>query len=350
MTMSSRMISLAWICFLTMVLAVIPAGCKSPPPQATKLGINLDPCIKKVDVTLTQGATTQTQTSDNPGSPEFTDFDWGKPIAVKIAVVEMKPGCESSIAKGDVYYFNGVVPSPGGAVTLAAADLPNLYRPNDVPKTGKVYGGVCKTKDRGPGIALGVDLSGASGDCTKTCWEQWIKPQLFWLDGTTEREIMNGKSFADPAGGTAHTYGKFDRDQPQGSTMNCYGEDEIPGKPGSTGLVDAPAFRPKTGAEENAFFGQAGVAIKNLSGTSSAPPFTVRFRFTVVSVLWCEAPGPPSIIGNYTWSAYQDYQFVDNTPPQPHFWKSVKGNSIIKNTDIKWNAGTTGLDPSMQAH
>lgn len=335
------------------VIACGVAACQGVP--ATTLAINLDACIAKVEIVLTQGMVSATQTADNPGSPSFNGFDWTKEIRVKITVTQMKadPACEGSlIAVGDAYFLTGIIPSPGGAFTLAAADLPNRYRTTDVTGAGKVSGGGCKTPTRGPGIALWVDLSGASGACKKACWQQWIKPQLFWRDGVTEKEILNGTPFSDPAGHTPHAYGQFDRDLPDGSNGNCYREDGIPGKPDSKGIVDAPGFRLSPAAEET-LFGRAGLAIRALGGSGDVP-LTLRFRFTVVSVLWCDDPQPPAILGYYSWSGYQDYEFKANTdptpPPHPHFWKGASGDSTISSRDIQWHAGTAGLTTPMQAH
>ncbi len=197
-------------CILAAALGILPAVCRGDSP--TSLAINLDPCVAKVEITLKQGDVSKTAPSDNPGSASFDGFDWTKDMTVKITVREMKstPACEGAkIAKGDSYYLKGMIPSPGGAFTLAATDLPNLYRPNDVPKDGTVYGGRCDVPKYGPGIALGVDLDTAHGNCQKICWEQWIKPQLYWLGTAPPTEIMSGKRFSDPAGHTPHNYGNW---------------------------------------------------------------------------------------------------------------------------------------------
>ncbi len=109
--------------------------------------------------------------------------------------------------------------------------------------------------------------------------------------------------------------------------------------------MDAPGFRPDAEAERETY-GPVGLAIQRVGGGAVSLPYRLQFKFTVISVLWCEDP-TQTILGYYARTAHQDYTLADNPGVNPP-WKGTGGKTVID--EFQWHAGTAGLDPGMQVH
>jgi len=210
----------------------------------------------------------------------------------------------------------------------------------DVPDFGKVSAGRVKVEDTPKGTPrMVLWATPVSSNCRDICWQQWANVQTFWIDGGQEREIANGKTF--PAPGGRHEFGKFGRDLPEGSSdRNCFRLDDIPGVPGAKGIVDAPHF-PVDAQVANSLFENAKDGIRDLTGRAAVLPFTILFRFTMRSIIWCVDPGW-KVIGYYSWQSSQRWDFTSAD--------QVTVSDIEIDETPKWTSGTTGLPSDLQRH
>ena len=337
-----------WLSGLMLALLVAMSACdgKSPPPPPTPTLTltGLDPCAERISVNIHQGQRNENRVVTVANGSAALDvgnlinLSRDLEITVRVLSVQRTEECAERNIVGMEYRFAGMLPAADaeGRRTLPAGSMTRSSR-SRVRDLGDVRGGDSPPpRNRGDG-SRGVVMwteprTGAA--CAQTCWEQWAQLQVFIVENGQETEVRNGQAWTDPAG-RAQVYGQFGRDVPQGSNGNCFREDAIPNVPGRNGIVDAPGF------DINVPTAQQILNAGQTDATGNV--FTVSFRFTMRSVLICEAPPPRRTLGYYRWSARQDWAFSFNPD-------GSRRSMTTYNVDPPaWRDGRQGLEAGIQS-
>ncbi len=311
----------------------------------------LDPCIKDMEITLTQGGNNQTiQASAQNGTTQFQhggSINPANPMEVEFTVksVQPSPECREQEAalKDEIYRFTGTLPTlAGGGISLNAPDNVTRTRPTTLPGGGTAEGGTSPPpRDRGNnglGIVIWADIPQAQ--CTSICWEQWANLQVYLdkKDGNGFQEILNGQQWIDQSQ-RQQTHGQFGRDVPQGSNGNCFRLDNVPNKSGQTGIVDMPGFD-VTDTQARSLY---TVGIREGVSAAVGTRFSLRYDFDMYSILICEQPPPRRTIGRYHWQVQQTWNLRRNT--------NNIGQDVTYNIQLRpqWTNGNAGLPNGIQA-
>lgn len=221
--------------------------------------------------------------------------------------VRAPPGSECPLAGNTYRVTQRLTPVSGSNDTYnIALDAFEQIRTTTRINGGTVTGGDYDTA-RGVGVGIYVALDGTA--CRATCWQQWISTEIWATQGTDTRRIDGGGNFQD-AFGHAQVYGQFGRDlNIQTPTDNCFQLDPIPGEPGRTGILDLPGQLP-TNANAAAIRAASEARMAALvPPMATSFPYTVQWRFTARSVLWCTDPAPPTILGSFAWSSTDTWPY-----------------------------------------
>ncbi len=330
---------------VSLVALIFLAGC-----QQVKVS-GLDACAKDVEITVKQGAEKQVVSvalTSGSAQIELKDaFNLANDVHVEIKVksVHDKAECKEREAeiKSKTSRFIGkfTAVTEGGHKFDASPKNVTRSRASSATGGGTVEGGTLPPpRSRGKnGLGVAVWAKGIP-NCTKICWQQWVKTQIYIdkADGAGFQEIWNGRDWTDPAG-NPQKYGSFGKDLPDGSVGDCYALRDVKNLSGQKGMVDMPGFD-VTDARARTL---QVIGLQHGVGRTVGSVFSLRYNFDAYSILVCEQPAPVKTIGYYHWKAEQTWKLTRTASDIDH------DVSYQVPLEPQWTNGKSGLPTGVTA-